>query len=113
MESVVEGDELVPGKVIQLPWNKKGGGTEYWKAVMEDTSMPGKCYVYYMLCCCQIDIGPLVTIDKLTNDPKEKQKQKRKALSPDFSPEPSPVVKPKARSKAQPRKAQPKKAQGL
>ncbi len=46
LESVVEGDELVPGKVIQLPWNKKGGGTEYWKAVIEDTSMPGKCYVY-------------------------------------------------------------------
>ncbi len=46
-----------------------------------------------MLCCYQIDIGPLVIIDKLNTDPKEK---KRKALAPDFSPEPSPVVKPKA-----------------
>ncbi len=52
-----------------------------------------------MLCCCQIEIGPLVIID---TDPKEKQKRKRRALSPDFSP----VVKPKARSKAKPKKAQ-------
>ena len=37
----MEEAELVPGKVVQLPWNKRGGGTEYWKAVIEDTSIPG------------------------------------------------------------------------
>ena len=37
LESLVEDPaELVPGKIVRLPWEKKGGGTQDWFAVIVD-----------------------------------------------------------------------------
>lgn len=35
LESLYPGEDLMPGKVVRLPWKKKGG-VSYWNAVVGD-----------------------------------------------------------------------------